>query len=82
MTPLSKPVTRDTLTDHYMNGRIVVKLAREGIYLKTRGQRWSSAVLLPWELTYQRAVKEKLAAEQAAKKKQRKLNRAARRRAA
>lgn len=46
--PLIKPISR--LTETINRGRqLLFKAAKEGIYIKGLGERWSSAYLVPWE---------------------------------
>jgi len=57
-TVLTKPVFR-TLSVQDGFGRrhvMVAKVAPEGLYLKYKGERWTSALLLPWSAAYVKAA--------------------------
>lgn len=71
MTPLERSITRDLLLTHRRQ-RLVARFCSEGIYLKGRGQRWTSAYLLPWAAAYDTAVKMRVMEEQAARRARRK----------
>lgn len=58
MTPLRKPLLRD-LELTWRRHDLVVRIAGDGVYLKGRGQRWSSAVYLPWQSVYDVAATRK-----------------------
>lgn len=68
--PLTRPVTRQVTSLHF--GQLVVTLAEEGVYLRQRGRRRSSAVLLPYGVAFQRATMLHLSRERAEKKAVRK----------
>lgn len=58
MIDLQKPVFRKLYAKD-ASGRtraMVAKLAPEGVYLKHKDERWSSALLMPWFAIYERAA--------------------------
>lgn len=71
-TSLTKPVTR-ILEDIYERGRpLMVRLTREGIYVKRTGERWTTAYLCPWQAAYTVGAKiraREIQAERVAKRK-------------
>ena len=57
-TVLSKPVER-VISVADGSGRrhvMVARFAQEGLYLKYKGERWTSALLLPWSVAYTKAA--------------------------
>jgi hypothetical protein len=70
VTPLGKPVTRDLCFRH-RGAWLVARMTAEGIYLKGRGQRWTSAYLLPWAAAFDVAVKIKVQADRDARRARR-----------
>lgn len=71
MTELTKEVTRITQVLH-RGGVLVVKMAPEGIYLKRARERWSSAMLVPWNAAYDVGAKLKARREREEKAARRK----------
>lgn len=55
MTPLRKPILRD-LEITWRRNDLVARIAGDGVYMKGRRQRWSSAVFLSWQSIYDTAV--------------------------
>lgn len=72
---LSKPITRQI--DSYLErGRpIVVRLTDEGLYIKRRGERWTSALLCTWAAAFSTACKLKVLRDRAEKPTKRKVKR-------
>lgn len=66
----SKCIVRK-LPVHERGRQLVVKISAEGVYYRWEGQRWSSALYLPWMMGYTRAAwrrAEELKKERAAKR--------------
>lgn len=55
MTPLRKPILRD-LEITWRRNDLVARIASDGVYMKGRRQRWTSAAFLPWQSIYDTAV--------------------------
>ncbi len=70
MIDLVNPVTRQLDLYRIKGKPMQTRMTPEGIYLKVKGQRWATAVLLPWGAAYTRACFLK-AAQVAAEKKAR-----------
>ena len=70
MTPLDRSITRDLNLLHRRQW-LVARVSVEGVYIKGKKQRWSSAYLLPWAAAYDAAVKMKVLEEQAARRARR-----------
>ncbi len=56
MTPLTKPVTRDTQFP-YRGKNLIMRATAQGVLMKLAGQRWDSAYLAPWEAVYEMACR-------------------------
>lgn len=75
-TKLTKDVEREltgeAATDH-RGTPLVVRMTKEGILMKVKGQRWEGAALLPWGSAYTNACIKKVNSEKAQKKLEREL---------
>lgn len=74
MTDLTRTVERHVETFMDRGRTMIVRMAPEGIYMKQKGQRWTSAVFLPWGAAW--SVGCKMAAAKA--REERRARRAAR----
>ncbi len=75
MVPINRPITRDTGVT-YQRQHLVIRITREGVYIKGMRQRWGSAALVDWaslasvgwkirakHLRYERAAKRRVNTE-------------------
>lgn len=74
-TLLRKSVVREVDAFLERGRAIVVKMTSEGIYIKRKGERWSSAVLCPWGGALSTAYKIKALEDQRNNPRRRRVSR-------
>jgi hypothetical protein len=78
-TKLEKDLERELVGAHGADHRgtpLVIRLTKEGILMKVKGQHWEGAALLPWGSAYTAACIKKVNSEKAEKKLNKQLAKA------
>lgn len=63
MMGLTKNITRDTL-HNYRGKNLIMRVTAQGVLMKLMGQRWSNAVLAPFEAMYEMGCRLQVRSEQ------------------
>lgn len=49
---IKKSIERETRATDHRGKVLIARIATDGVYMKLKGQRWDSAVFMPWQGIY------------------------------